>query len=115
MPLRYRGRGVLSAVRPPNLVGSDPHDLLEHTPSVAERTDGAGLHVVPGDGNLDDVQTRLAGEVEQLHVESEAVDGLLGEETFRGLRREALEAALGIGKARTRCPLCVSFVPSGGA
>jgi hypothetical protein len=77
-------------------IPSDYENVDEHLDAVSEHAYFRGWGMAPADGDFRRPQAVVAGQIQELGVETEALDGLLFENDSAGDAAEGFEAALGV-------------------
>src|SRR5579862_245323 len=75
-------------------IPADPEHLLKHAGSIDQRIDAGATAVSPGDWNLLNFKSELAGKKKNLRIESPALDLLKRKYHAGGRLFESLESAL---------------------
>ncbi len=103
------------SVSPPHIIPPDPKQIPRHLEGIGHKSHPAALAVPPNHGHLLESESPFAGHVENLHVKTEALDGLLCKKLPAAAHFEELESALGvgIGKARGKPYQPVEYLAAG--
>src|SRR5215204_409431 len=90
----FRGTVSLALVDAPHVVPAYTKNVAQHPKRVPNGINATRFAMTPGDGDLRDSVAKLAGNEQNLYVESEAIYRLSSEDVPSARRGEAFEAAL---------------------
>src|SRR5438093_9329363 len=80
------------------IIHADGQQIHEHAGAVAQGMNLGHVAVRPMHGHFQSAVAEFSGQVEQLHIEAEARDSLVGKQDAGGLSAEEFESALGVSK-----------------
>ncbi len=103
------------SVSPPHIIPPDPQEIPCHLKGIGRKSYPAAFGVPPHHGHLFESESPFAGHIENFHIKTETLDGLLLKEVPAAAHFEELESALGIGigKARGKPYQSVEYFPAG--